>query len=151
MNLKKLVKDSDLSLGRLFGLSLVGLPRVILHDLSLIAEGSLVNSIFVFVPMISWIGYGVLKKRGQPFLPVVIIGIFYGILLAVSHQLLWRFALGEPIQLGGNLKGLSPILAPVIIRLAAILSSLTTGAVVGVICGALATGINFLKDAFLRQ
>lgn len=87
MSIKKINEYLGISLVTLFVLSLLGLPRVILHDLSLIEEGSLVNSLFVFVPIIIWIGYIVWQNVKRPFLSLVVIGLFYGIFLALSHQI----------------------------------------------------------------
>ncbi|GMA71051.1 hypothetical protein [Tetragenococcus osmophilus] len=145
MSIKKINEYLGISLVTLFVLSLLGLPRVILHDLSLIEEGSLVNSLFVFVPIIIWIGYIVWQNVKRPFLSLVVIGLFYGIFLALSHQIFWNTAFNTSIQLGGNLSHLSPLVSSSIIRVFAFFSSLTTGAIVGVISGLIASIINFLK------
>ncbi|AYW51410.1 hypothetical protein C7H83_05730 [Tetragenococcus halophilus] len=135
-----------ISLNTLLGLSLLGVPRVILHDLSLIKEGSLTNSLFVFIPIIIWIGYIVWKNVKRPFLSLVVIGLFYGIFLAISHQIFWDTAFNASIQLGGNLSDLSPLISSMIIRVFAFFSSLTTGVLVGVISGTVTSVIYFLKS-----
>lgn len=119
---------------------------MILHDLSLIKEGSLTNSLFVFIPIIIWIGYIVWKNVKRPFLSLVVIGLFYGIFLAISHQIFWDTAFNASIQLGGNLSDLSPLISSMIIRVFAFFSSLTTGVLVGVISGTVTSVIYFLKS-----
>lgn len=54
MSIKKWDHYFGISLNTLLGLSLLGVPRVILHDLSLIKEGSLTNSLFVFICVYSY-------------------------------------------------------------------------------------------------
>ncbi|GBD62734.1 hypothetical protein TEHAL1_06580 [Tetragenococcus halophilus] len=146
MSIKKWDHYFGISLNTLLGLSLLGVPRVILHDLSLIKEGSLTNSLFVFIPIIIWIGYIVWKNVKRPFLSLVVIGLFYGIFLAISHQIFWDTAFNASIQLGGNLSDLSPLISSMIIRVFAFFSSLTTGVLVGVISGTVTSVIYFLKS-----
>jgi len=146
LSIKKWNNYLGISLNTLLGLSLLGVPRVILHDLSLIKEGSLINSLFVFVPIVIWIGYIVWQNIKRPFLSLVVIGLFYGIFLAISHQIFWDTAFNTSIQLGGNLSDLSPLISSMIIRVFAFFSSLTTGILVGVISGAVASMIYFLKS-----
>ncbi|GAB2571008.1 hypothetical protein [Gracilibacillus alcaliphilus] len=126
-------------------LSLLGVPRVILHDLNIIEEGSLVNSIFVFVPIIIWIAYIVWRDVKKPFLSLLLIGFFYGIFLAIVHQLLWGMAFDEPIQLGGNLSDLPQTTANLIVRIFAFFNSITTGIVIGIIIGTVGSLVNVIK------
>lgn len=145
MSIKKWNHYLGISLNTLLGLSLLGAPRVILHDLSLIKEGSLTNSLFVFVPIIIWISYIVWRNVKRPFLSLVVIGLFYGIFLAITHQFFWDTAFNTSIHLGGNLSDLSLLISSMIIRVFAFFSSLTSGVLVGVISGAVASMIYFLK------
>lgn len=123
------------------GLALLGVPRVILHDLDLVHEGTFVNLLLVFVPLIVWIAVVLRARVERPFTTVLAVGGVYGVLLAVTHQLLWRITFaGVDLRLGGNLAGLSPGVQEVIIRVAGVLSSLGTGLVVGAVAGAVALG-----------
>lgn len=121
----------------MIGLALLAVPRVILHDLGLIEEGTFVNLLFVFVPPLIWVAVVVLARVPKPFLTLLIIGGCYGVLLAVGHQLLWEINLqgGPQPTLGGNLSDLSPAVQSLIFRGASVISSVFTGLLVGAICG----------------
>lgn len=71
----------------IFILALLGVPRVTVYDLHLVVPGSLINSFLVFIPPIIWLGF-VLWKTDKTFKPLLFIGIFYGILLGITHQIL---------------------------------------------------------------
>jgi ribose/xylose/arabinose/galactoside ABC-type transport system permease subunit len=125
-----------LSLLALVALAALALPRVILHDLNVINEPDPLNWILVFAPVAIWITVAVVKKVPNPFLTVLVIGAFYGVMLAVTHQLLWDTAFGgNPPALGNS------GIATAIPRLASIPSSLLTGALVGAVGGLIAWGI----------
>jgi hypothetical protein len=120
-------------------LGLLAAPRVILHDLDLIQEGTLLNAVLVFVPLLIWIVVAVVR-RTSPFLTLLAAGGVYGICLALFHNIFWNRAVADdPPTLGGNLAGrLSPGTEELVFRGAMSLSSLFTGLAVGAICGALA-------------
>lgn len=129
----------------LIGLALLAAPRVPLHDLGIIEEGSFVNSLFVFVPPVVWVAVAVLKRVPNPLLTLLAIGLFYGVFLALGHQILWTESFGDdPPQLGGNLSDLDPTLEAVIIRSFAAVSSIFTGLIVGAISGLVAWGLSSL-------
>ncbi|GGP11719.1 hypothetical protein [Oceanobacillus neutriphilus] len=132
-------------------LSLLGVPRVIGHDLSLFKEGSLVNSVLVFAPIIIWIIYIVLKNVRKTFLSLLLIGFFYGIFLAIVHQILWHTALDAPIQFGGSLSNLPQIAVNSIARIFAFFSSVTTGIVIGAITGASGSLVNFIRKSITSK
>ncbi|WP_440896059.1 hypothetical protein ACS127_16230 [Amphibacillus sp. Q70] len=150
MSIQKIESYLGISIMSLLLLSLLGIPRVLLHDFSLIEEGSFINHLFVFVPMVIWIGFIVWKDVKRPFLSLVVVGLFYGIFLAIGHQILWNVAFDTPIQLGGNLSGLPQGISTSIIRIYAILSSVTTGIVVGMVLGIMTSFIYFLKRISLK-
>lgn len=129
--------------GAVIGLALLGVPRVILHDLDLVQEGTFVNLLLVFVPVIVWVAVVLRARVGRPFTTVLAVGGVYGVLLAVTHQLLWNVGLdGAALQLGGNLEGLSPGVQEVIFRVAGVFSSLATGLLVGAVVGVVALGLS---------
>lgn len=124
----------------LVGLAALAVPRVVLHDLGVIEEGSLVNGLLVFLPPLCWIAAVLWRRPSRPFLTVLLVGALYGVFLAVGHQLLWDSAFGQAAPaLGGNLADLDPGAQEGILRTAAVLSSLVTGAFVGAVTGAVAT------------
>ncbi|MGW0228506.1 YtxH domain-containing protein [Actinopolymorpha singaporensis] len=123
----------------LVGLAALAAPRVVLHDLDVIEEGTFVNGLFVFLPPLCWIAAVLWRRPPRPFLTVVVIGAIYAVFLAAGHQLLWEESFGaRPPALGGNLAGLDPTAQERIIRAAAVVSSLVTGLLVGAVTGAVA-------------
>lgn len=133
----------------ILGLALLAVPRVVLHDVGLTDEGTLVNALLVWIPPIVWIVVVVLLRVPTPFLALLAVGVLYGIFLAAGHQLLWNQAFpGGGPELGGNLAGLDPSVQGIIIRGFSTISSVVTGTLVGVLCGLVATGLRKLMDRF---
>ena len=132
----------------LVGLAALAAPRVVLHDLGVIEEGTFVNGLFVFVPPACWIAAVLWKRPPRPFATVVVIGAIYGVFLALGHQLLWDAASGGSAPaLGGNRAVLNPSVQEGFIRAAAFVASLVTGTVVGVVTGAVALLLHRLVPA----
>jgi hypothetical protein len=120
-------------------LGLLAAPRVVLHDLGLIHEGTFVNALLVFVPLVIWVTVAVASST-KPFLSMLATGGGYGLCLAIGHLLL-----ADIPPLGGELAGrLSPVLEQLLTRGAIVVSSLVTGVVVGAVCGLVAWGIGRL-------
>ena len=123
----------------MLGLALLGVPRVVLHDLDLLHEGTAPNLAFVAVPLLVWIAVALLCRITRPFTTLLMVGLLHGAMLVVTHQLLWSASFdGAPPRLGGNLADLDPTLQTVILRLASVPSGLATGAVLGAVTGAAA-------------
>ena len=129
----------------IIGLALLAAPRVILHDLDIIHEGTAINALFVFLPPVVWIVVALAARVPNPFVTILATGVCYGIFLAVGHQITWSttFADDSP-QLGGNLAGLDSTLQTVILRSFAAVSSLVTGTIVGAMSGLVAWGMSAL-------
>lgn len=118
-------------------LAALAVPRVVTHDLDLV--GPLANALLVFVPLVCWVLVAFLAKVPNPVSTLFVVGLVYGVLLAVGHQLLWGYAYdGAPPSLGGNLDTLSVTAQAVLMRVFAALSSVVTGAVVGAVTGVVA-------------
>ena len=123
----------------LLGLALLGIPRVVLHDLDLLHEGTAVNLAFVVIPPLVWIAVVVWRRVDRPFTTLLLVGMLHGALLVLTHQLLWSASFdGSPPRLGGNLADLDPALQSVILRIASVPSGLATGALLGAVTGAAA-------------
>lgn len=133
-------------------LALLGVPRVIAHDLQWVDPHGIINRLLVFIPPIVWILY-VLRKRHHvqhPFLPLMAIGVVYGLFLGITHQLLWNIAFETPPALGGNLADLPAAANSFLTRTFAFISSIVTGTVVGIVCGIAATALHPLVKGKLR-
>jgi len=136
----------------LAGLALLALPRAVLHDLHVIEEGTFVNAALVFVPPIVWIAVAVAKRLPNPFVTLLVVGAFYGVFLAVCHQLLWDANWrGDPPRLGGTMGDLAPGTESLILRTFTAVGSLFTGLIVGAICGLIAWGVGRLVGATRRD
>ncbi len=123
-----------LSSAAIVGLALLGVPRVVAHDLGPV--GGVTNALLVFVPIAVWLAVVVWRQVPRPFLTLLTIGLVYGVLLGVTHQLLWPWAFDTPPRLGGNLAGaLSPAAESTVLRLFAFGSSVLTGLGVGALVG----------------
>lgn len=129
-------------------LAALGAPRVVLHDLDIIHEGTFINSLFVFVPPLIWIIATLVARAQRPFVTNLAIGAIYGVFLLLGHQIFWDSAFGgNPPALGGNLSDLDPAVETVILRVLSGLSSLLTGVIVGVATGAVAVAISRARQA----
>ncbi|MDR7186807.1 hypothetical protein J2X85_003868 [Microbacterium trichothecenolyticum] len=129
------------SVAALIGLAALGVPRAILHDLHIIEEGSAWNWLLALGPVAVWITLTVVRKVPTPFLTVLVIGAIFGVMLVITHQLLWDFAYqGTPPAIGNSAA------ATLIPRLAAIPSGLFTGAIIGAIGGLIAWGIQAIRQ-----
>ncbi|WP_116247315.1 hypothetical protein [Nocardiopsis sp. FIRDI 009] len=123
-------------------LALLSVPRVVLHDLSVVEEGTFVNGLFVFVPPLVWTAVVLVRRAPHPFATLLVVGVLSGVFLALVHQLLWDVSWGaDRPALGGNLADLTPAVQAVLIRGAAVVSGLVTGTVVGALCGLVALAI----------
>ena len=123
----------------LIALALLGIPRVVLHDLDLLHEGTAVHLVFVAVPLRVWGAVVLACRVTRPFTTLLLVGLLHGAMLVVTHQLLWNAAFdGAPPQLGGNLADLDPTAQAIILRLTSVPSGLVTGALLGAITGAAA-------------
>lgn len=124
-------KKSEVPLLTLFLLALLGVPRVIAHDLRWVGSGDFVNLLLVFVPPIVWLIVVLWKGKEHVFKSLLLIGVIYGLYLGITHQILWTRAFDTPPVLGGNLKDVSPVVNGLITRTFGFISSLLTGTVIG--------------------
>jgi hypothetical protein len=136
-----------LSVSAIILLAAIAAIRVPLHDLGIVQEGSVAAGLLVFVPLAIWLVVVLQQRVPNPFLALTVVGVAYGVMLAVVHQLLWVAAFdGNPPSLGGNLEGvLDPGLEAVVFRVSAFFSSLATGTVLGAFVGAVAWVIERLR------
>ncbi|WP_199543473.1 MULTISPECIES: hypothetical protein [Prauserella] len=137
-------RSPGLSKLAIFGLALLAVPRVVAHDLDLV--GPAVNALLVWVPLVIWVTVVLVRRVENPFLTLLAVGLVYGILLAIGHQVFWEESFDDPPALGGNLAGvLSPGTETVVLRGFAFLSSVVTGTAVGAATGAVAWLLSRLR------
>lgn len=136
-----------LSVPAIIGLALLGVPRVIAHDLGPV--GGVLNALLVFIPAAVWLVVVLWRRASNPLMTLLAIGLAYGVLLGLTHQVLWWWAFDAPPRLGGNLEGaLSLAVEELVLRLIAFASSLVTGLAVGAVTGAVAWLIARAVPAF---
>ena len=78
-----------LSLPAIILLAAIAAIRVPLHDLGIVPDGSVVAGLLVFVPLAVWLVVVLRRRVPNPFLALAAVGVAYGVMLAVIHQLLW--------------------------------------------------------------
>lgn len=149
--LRKIEQTVGLPWTTLFVLASLGVPRVVAHDLGLVDPHGVINRILVGFPVVVWLLYVVWKNVKRPFLAWFSIGLLYGIMLAVVHQLLWNFVFEAPIQLGGNLSHLSGTIGDLLARTFAFFSSVITGTMVGVVVGVVGTIVHYVVNGLIRK
>lgn len=125
-------------------LAAIAAIRVPLHDLGIVQEGSAVAGLLVFLPLAVWVGVALQRQVPSPLLTLTVVGLAYGVMLAIIHQLFWGVAFGGDLpSLGGNLEGvLAPGVEATVFRVSAFFSSLLTGTMVGAATGAVAWAIS---------
>lgn len=136
----------------LLALSLLAAPRVVLHDLGLATDGPLVGLLAVG-PAVVWVVAVVRARARWPLVALLVVGLGYGVVLAVGHHLFWDEVFDDlGPQLGGNLDDtLSPGAEEALMRTAMTLSSLLTGAAVGLVCGLVALGVQAVSRSLARR
>ena len=147
------ITSRQIPLNVLVILALLALPRVIMHDLRIIPLDSALYKFFAVTPFLIWLGFAVMAKTSRPFKDFLTLGIIFGIFLAITHQITWDAAWGDNLpNLGGNLEGkLSYSTEKFIIRVGAFFSSLTTGAILGIIFGGVATLAHNMRGNHKRK
>lgn len=121
-------------------LALLAIPRVFIHDLHLLPLDSSIYRLLALGPLVGWVLLATLRNNKRPVYDFIILGLVFGLLLAITHQLTWEASWGDnPPQLHGNLAGqLDPTIEGLLLRGAAVISSLVTGVVFGCIVALIA-------------
>jgi hypothetical protein len=117
-------------------LAMLGLPRVILHDLHIIDSAHPLSWILSLGPVAVWVAVAVARKVRRPFLTVLAIGVIFGLMLVVTHQLLWEYLYADHPEFRGN-----DGIAGIVPRLAVIPGGLFAGAALGALGGLVTWGI----------
>ena len=130
-----------LPLAAIVGLAALGVPRVVVHDLDV--GGAATTWPLAIAPAVICLVVVVARRVPQPFITLLVVGALYGVMLAVTHQLLWTEAFGgDPPRLGDRLGDAPDWVHIAVTRGAAVLSSLAVGALAGAILGAVGAALN---------
>lgn len=88
--MKRTVPLTDMPLWLMLVLLAIAQPRTILEDLNVVApESSLLYYILALTPFVAWFAVALVRPSRQPFMDFVVLGILYGLSLALVHQALW--------------------------------------------------------------
>lgn len=114
-------------------LAAIAVPRVVIHDLHILPLDSPGYKALAIVPFVIWGLVALFGKSKRPLYDFLILGIIFGLMLAITHQLTWDTSWGNtPPQLHGNLEGkLDPVVESLLLRTGAFISSLVTGLALG--------------------
>jgi len=129
-------------------LAMLAVPRVFVHDLKLVPIDSFWYTVLAVGPLLIWLGVAIFVKMKRPAYDFLVLGIVFGILLAVTHQLTWNASWGATLpHIGGTFAGrLSPGMESLVLRSAAVISSLVTGVVFGALFALLAAVVSKLRN-----
>lgn len=121
-------------------LAALAVPRVVMHDLHTVPLDSPIYLVFAIVPFAIWMLFALSGRSKRPIYDFMVLGIIFGLMLAITHQLTWDASWGSnPPQLQGNLDGkIDPAVEGLLLRAATFVSSFMTGVVVGGITAAIA-------------
>jgi hypothetical protein len=123
-------------------LAALAVPRAIAHDLAVLPANGLADVALSVGPLVVWVVVAVIASR-RPLGTLIAAGVGYGIALGLVHNLAWSTVWGEdPPRLGGALAGAwPPATEELLLRGATGLSSLGTGAMIGLLTGLVAWGL----------
>ncbi|MEU8224007.1 hypothetical protein [Kribbella sp. NPDC048915] len=118
------------------GLALLGVPRILAHDLGITSPP--IQGLLTLGPAIVWIFVVLRAKVPSPVVTLLAVGVVYGLALGIVHNLMWGQVFGDnPPELGV----LDADTAEVPLRFATFVSSLFTGAAVGLVIGVIVHGL----------
>jgi hypothetical protein len=121
-------------------LALLSAPRIIAHDSNVVDLDSLPYTILVVAPLLVYAAIALALRCWRPFYNFMVLGIFLGLVLAATHQLMWDIAwANDPPTIGGNLMNtFDPAVEELFLRSFAVVSSIITGLVMGALFGLIA-------------
>jgi hypothetical protein len=145
--------EPDLPIISIAVLAALTVPRVVVHDLRLIAIDSPAYTALAVAPLLIWLLVAVFRSTQRPFFDFLVLGLAYGLFLALTHQILWDASWGgDTPHIGGNLAGkISPLAESLILRTFAVGSSIVTGLVFGAAFGIVAVLATKLRDRRLAR
>ena len=140
---------TDLPFYIIFILAALAVPRVIIHDLHLADLNSAPYKALATVPYLIWFAVAVARKSSTPLKDFLVVGGVFGGLLALTHQLLWDSAI-KTANIDMSIT-LDPSVEQIILRTAAVMSSVLTGLIIGGFFGCIAWVANAIRRKLKRQ
>jgi hypothetical protein len=81
---------TDMPVWLLTALVALGIPRTVLADLDVVVpESGLLYYCLALVPFAVWLFVAIARRSRRPFSDFVMVGLLYGVSLAVVHQVMW--------------------------------------------------------------
>jgi hypothetical protein len=131
-------------------LVLLMLPRTLLNELGVVTEGTLPYYVLALTPFAIWLAVAVVRKNQKPMADFLMLGLLFGLLLAVVHQLLWnsgsavtQHAPQIAIDIAANF---DPGARELVTRLVSVGISLVIGLGSGLVIGAIALVASFVRS-----
>lgn len=118
---------TDLPLKIILLLALLAIPYFVVHSLQLADFDSLLYQALIIIPFVIWIAVATIRKTSRPVVDFTVLGFIFGLLLTASHQLLWNIAMAGD--------SFDPSLQELMFRVAAGVSHLATGTILGLAVG----------------
>lgn len=147
--MKRTVVFTSMPVWLVVALTLLMVPRTLLSDLGLITEGTLLYYFFALLPFVIWLAVAVLRPAKKPFMDFLVLGILYGLTLAVVHQLLWNVSASighHPPQAALELgAAVNPALQELVVRWYTVAVSLLIGTGSGAAIGLVAATARFVR------
>jgi hypothetical protein len=139
---------TDIPLTILFLLAFLSMPRVVLHDLKLMPFDSFFYLFTAIAPLLVYLAIAIFRDNKRPIYDFFILGVFYGVLLALVHLLLWDVAgSGHGLAFGDNLTGvMDPSAEALAFKVAVAHSSVFTGVGIGLILGLISKVAQKVKE-----
>lgn len=120
----------------LIALAMLGVPRVVLHDLHVIDSAHPLSWILSLGPVAVWVAVALALKVPRPFVTILTIGLIFGVLLVLTHQVLWSQLYAQNPEFLNEDGAVA-----VVSRLAVVPGGLFAGAALGAIGGLIAWGL----------
>lgn len=139
---------TDIPIGVLFLLACLSMPRVVFHDLKLMPFDSTFYLFAAIAPLLVYLAIAIFRDNKRPIYDFFVLGVFYGVLLALIHLLLWDVAgSGHSLALGDKLANtLDPATEALAFKVAVAHSSVLTGIGIGLILGGISLASQKIKQ-----
>jgi hypothetical protein len=123
-------------------LALLGIPRVVVQDFRLIENQPYLNALLSLAPGAIWVYYLLHKKIAHTLNTMLAVGLAYGAMAGIVHQLAWSGLWGD---------AQTSVFASIIPRFYNLISSLVSGLVIGATLGVAALFLKYMMGESAKQ